>query len=415
MDLALTACSPGAAQDPQRLPWINGLRGLAILGVMWHHAFFSYFRYGHGSADVPLWLNAIASSGWLGVNLFFFLSGFVLYLPYAQRRRTFNDPGERRAFFARRLARLYPLYTLFWLVVVLACLAKALPTPGLLGLAVVYGLVVYPASPMTFMPPGCPQLWSIGIEFWFSATFPLLAAGRIRWSGLLPIVLVAAFSCRALGHLSDTGQVVMDLLNPLSDSLFGRLDDFVLGMFASHLFARGSFVAGRPWWFALATILWAGVMALWWARSNGLVHPAAVAPANLMLTTGLLLALPTIIEGRSLVSRALLNSGLQLLGMMSYSLYLWHSLVFDLCHARDGLAPSALLYALLPVLILSWITYRYVECRGVASWRQIVPPSMSEAWDRLRSYPARAVEQLAPRTHAVAQRIARTKTSRRVR
>jgi peptidoglycan/LPS O-acetylase OafA/YrhL len=415
MDLALTACSPGAAQDPQRLPWINGLRGLAVLGVMWHHAFFAYFRYGHGSADVPLWLNAIASSGWLGVNLFFFLSGFVLYLPYAQGRRTFDDPGERRAFFARRLARLYPLYTLFWLVVVLACLPKALPTPGLLGLTVVYGLVVYPATPMTFMPPGCPQLWSIGIEFWFSGTFPLVAAGRIHWSVLLPIVLVTAFVCRALGHSSDTGQALLDLLNPLSDSLFGRLDDFALGMFASHLFARGSFVAGRPWWLALAAILWAGVIALWWARSNGLVHPAAVAPANLMLTTGLLLALPTIIAGRSLVSHALLNSGLQLLGMMSYSLYLWHSLVFDLCEARDGLTPLAFLCALLPVLILSWITYRYVECRGVASWRQIVPPGLPRAWERLQSSTARGVQHSARRLQAVAQRIAGAKTSRRVR
>ncbi|RQS08467.1 acyltransferase family protein [Burkholderia sp. Bp8991] len=71
-----------------RLAEINGLRGIAILAVVWHRLSFVLVptppRLWGTPTELVLW------NGWMGVNLFFILSGFVLYLPYAAGKRSFT-------------------------------------------------------------------------------------------------------------------------------------------------------------------------------------------------------------------------------------------------------------------------------------------------------------------------------------
>jgi peptidoglycan/LPS O-acetylase OafA/YrhL len=80
------------------VPLLNGLRGLAVLGVVWQHLFWIFNVPGTRPLEIG-WLtlagNPLASNGWMGVNLFFFCSGFVLYLPYCTGRRRFAAPEDR--------------------------------------------------------------------------------------------------------------------------------------------------------------------------------------------------------------------------------------------------------------------------------------------------------------------------------
>jgi peptidoglycan/LPS O-acetylase OafA/YrhL len=82
--------------ETQQLPGLDGLRGLAILPVIWHHA-------------TPRLLPGILGKGAVGVDLFFALSGFLITTLLLRERRT---TGQIRllAFYARRSLRIFPLY-----------------------------------------------------------------------------------------------------------------------------------------------------------------------------------------------------------------------------------------------------------------------------------------------------------------
>src|SRR4051794_18365339 len=93
---------PRTPRPPLRA--LTGLRFVAALQVLLYHV------YAPGSASAPGWVRALAGSGYVGVGLFFVLSGFVLAYNYLEPM----EAGEvsPREFWAARLARIYPVYLL---------------------------------------------------------------------------------------------------------------------------------------------------------------------------------------------------------------------------------------------------------------------------------------------------------------
>ena len=98
--------------EPDRLPVLDGLRGIAILLVM-----FIHFTERNVSAGVANSIyTQVAGVGWVGVDLFFVLSGFLITGLLLDAKRA---PHYFRNFYARRTLRIFPLYyacLLFWLV-----------------------------------------------------------------------------------------------------------------------------------------------------------------------------------------------------------------------------------------------------------------------------------------------------------
>src|SRR5262245_44918575 len=195
---------------------LDGLRGIAILMVMVHRF---WPRTGVGvAADV-------AGAGWIGVDLFFVISGFLIA---GILLGTKGDPGYFRNFYARRALRILPLYYLFVIGVFVAFahnaefLARAgspfwylvhlgnVPE-GLLGLNTPYWIA---------------PVWSLAIEEQFYLTFPLLVwlLDRRRMTILLVGMIALAPIIRLVTMLALPGSERVQYLFTLC-----RIDTIAVG------------------------------------------------------------------------------------------------------------------------------------------------------------------------------------------
>src|SRR5260370_3776566 len=97
---------------------LDGLRGAAILLILYDHLFWSNSQSGNRFFD---FLNQVRDSSWVGVNLFFALSGFLITGILFE---TLHDSNYFRTFYARRALRIFPLY--YGFLFVLLALTKPL-------------------------------------------------------------------------------------------------------------------------------------------------------------------------------------------------------------------------------------------------------------------------------------------------
>lgn len=113
-----------------RVPELDGVRGLAIIFVLVFHIFTDYPKH----FDIPVYsiIARVANMGWSGVDIFFVLSGFLIT---SILLRTKNDPGYFKKFYGRRILRIFPLYyvTITFLFIAMPWLdpAKAASTQAL--------------------------------------------------------------------------------------------------------------------------------------------------------------------------------------------------------------------------------------------------------------------------------------------
>lgn len=398
---------PGSTSSPSsppraaagRLAGVDGLRAAAALWVvLFHVRVFS-------TAHLPFApLDFFARSGSTGVSLFLVLSGFCLYLPFAGGRQARFKAG---AFFVRRARRLLPAYY----VSIGLALALNLVGGGALGFGpmsvgdVAWQLgthltLIHTLFPSTFYALN-GAYWSLGLEWQLYLALPLLIVGMRRF-GLAP-TLVAAIGVNvvyrvALALIASQGLVHSALLQTvvLPNLLPGRWAEFVLGMVAAELYARGA-VDRMP---ALAGYAWIPMMGLAVLADRLPVSHLAYGTAFAMLVVAVL-------KERSLVGRLFSWRPLVGLGIMSYSLYLVHQPIIQaaahVLRFDAHLGPTATfgaLVALLPaVLAVAWALFVLVERYTLTSKPVEVTGVVSAVlFPRLR--PARKPAQVPAETPA---------------
>ncbi len=163
MGAALEQYSIGAAtMNKSRLTNVDVLRGVASIAVCWFHLTNTY------AEDSPL--RASGSYGWLGVEIFFVLSGFII--PYAMSTGEYTLKAGWKTFLGKRLARIEPPYLASIALVVALWYASSLapgfrgaPPPNvfsaqtLLHIGYLNGIAGYPWLNVVY--------WSLAIEFQF--------------------------------------------------------------------------------------------------------------------------------------------------------------------------------------------------------------------------------------------------------
>jgi peptidoglycan/LPS O-acetylase OafA/YrhL len=323
---------------------------------------------------------SLLPGGFLGVDVFFVLSGFVITRTLAARTAPAGKalaPGAFLLdFYRRRVQRLVPaLLACVLITALLSCLVIPDPAPALrTGLAALFGvsnLQLQAASTDYFSSEAAlnpfTQTWSLGVEEQFYLVYPLLALllgvgrsrGRLPRRFLLTLLAIAVLSLGAFLVAGRTDPSAAYLLTHL------RLWELAGGCLLVPLEPRAArWTAGRA---GRRRLAWAGgvaliaLLGLGAVPERGLVGstPAAVL-ATMVLITALQPGLP--------IQRGLAHPWLRHIGQISYPLYLWHWSVISLARWSVGTEGRVVPVLLLVMLGAAEASHRWLETplrRGV--------------------------------------------------
>jgi peptidoglycan/LPS O-acetylase OafA/YrhL len=175
----------------KHIPALDGIRGLAILLVLYHHLFWSNPHSGNRIFD---FLNAIRGSAFVGVNLFFALSGFLItgiLLDTVTTQKFF------KTFYARRTLRIFPLYYGVLLVLLLLTRPLHFVWSGWQYFYLTYtaNLVLWQRGPLILPGTSINHFWSLQVEEQFYLIWPLIIY-RVR--SLRSLIRLSVVICIAV-------------------------------------------------------------------------------------------------------------------------------------------------------------------------------------------------------------------------
>ncbi len=328
-----------------RIPALDGLRGVAVVAVIAFHADLTW-----------------ASGGFLGVDMFFVLSGFLI-TSLLRSEHTSNGAVSLRGFWSRRARRLLPALGFLCLGILAFGLVYS-DHPSLsglrgdmlssLGYVANWHFIAQGGSYFgAFAPSPLQHLWSLAIEEQFYLLWPLafLVVVRLR----RPAVFVGAAAAVSAVLMA----VTVDGANPS------------VAYYGTHTHAHGlllgaalAFVTIRPSrWLSRAGVVAAWAMLLcvvWFDGTSVWVYRGGLFAFELLTVVVIAACLqprPTV------VTRTLAWRPLRAVGLVSYGLYLWHWPVFVLVDGQlVGITGSPLLALQVTITVaLTLFSYFVIE------------------------------------------------------
>lgn len=339
------------------IPFVDGLRFLAIMPVVIQHASERLVKYHVVTVSPGLESQAhfLLSRGAIGVFIFFALSGFILSLPFADTTRPFSY----KSYLGRRLTRLEPPF-IFWMTLfgLILLIRSAMPVNELAGhwLASLFYSHTLVYGEFSIINP---VAWSLEVEIQYYLLAPFIAQcyfrqkdAYFRRSGLIIFLVLFLVWQHALGwHLF-----------PLKASLLGQLQHFLIGMLMADLYKNETDWVQKKQliWDFLAPVALL-VMAYTWTEELGKTLLMNAALAVLFLST---------FKGKYF-PRFLSLKWLTIIGGMCYTIYLIHLPLLEMLYSFidsfghstswSGQLSISLLIALPVILLSSMIAYKVVE------------------------------------------------------
>ncbi len=310
-----------------RLGVLDGMRGVAVLLVLWYHVWeISWLQ-------APWhWLEFVPETGFIGVHLFFFLSGFVISYPFLRAQAADQPLPTWRHFYWRRFMKIMPSYVLS-IVVAYAIGYAATVRWGTTPLQeiVTHLLFIHTWWQNTYGSIN-GVLWTLAVEVEFYAIFPLVWFFFRRAPWITAGVMIAiALAWRAFtAHCCFTTTFTM-----YSENLPGYIDIFATGMICALLFVRtGHRVRASRFNLASIAIALAGWVALAILLQNIYgyrLHPNWEEAGQIWTRALYGLSFAAIAYGSLCAPRwfeiVLANPPLRFLAIISYNLYLYHQMI----------------------------------------------------------------------------------------
>lgn len=371
---ASPAVAHGAVLRPTgEIPGLTALRFPAAAAVVLYH-FRGYL------AVVAPGLAAPLSAGWLGVDVFFILSGFILTYNYVGSLRVLSWRGYGQ-FLVRRFARIYPVH-IFTIFVFLALLAVGAPGRALVpaalfpwadlpaNLALVQGWPVEGWSRIDGLTWNFPS-WSLSAEWFVYLLFPLAV-------GALAAVRSARLAVAGAALALALELVLAGPFEPNPPALLRIACEFALGCFLARLFLLRGTADARKWAIVAAVSLSVAVIAVAFFIPDG---------------DGRLFVMPLFGLGIFALASAWRPGALSrpltvlvFLGQISYALYMLHAILFRVAlqllppAGFAALGPAGRAAALLGGVVLlggsAVATYLFVERPARDGIRRVVGAGM---------------------------------------
>lgn len=338
---AATAAAEPAPAARQRafLPALEGMRGLAALGVLLTHVAFQT-----GATAIPV-LGRLLERFDMAVAVFFALSGFLLWRPHALAARGQAEAPTLGYYLRHRVARIVPAY---WVVVcaVLLLVPAAADTAGLqVWLSNLLLLQVF--VPLT-LTDGLTQMWSLSVEVAFYIVLPLLAWLLHRLRGRAARARVPAVL--ALGLIS-LGWNFIPVPTPdaihADNWLPAYLPWFAGGMLLAELLCderRASWrrILGRQWsmWAVASTAFVASATDMGGVAGLTRAEPwQYAAKMGLGAVIGFALLAPLVLGPADRTHRWLTSAPAAMAGRWSYGIFIWHLAVLSVIFPVFGIMP----------------------------------------------------------------------------
>ncbi len=330
-------------------PEIDGLRAVAVLPVILFHAGFAPF-----------------SGGYVGVDVFFVISGYLITSILLKDLSTGTFTLTR--FYERRARRILPALFLIFMVSTIAAWILLLPDEmkdftGSLAAATTFWSNIYFwqgsgyfGGPAELKP--LLHTWSLGVEEQYYILFPLflmLAWGLGRKK--IIIILASLFGLSLIGaHLG-----ALNGSNGVFFLLPTRMWELLLGIFAAFYLARTDIKQlSKPVNEALGLAGLAMILAAVFLFDENTPTPGL---PLLLPTLGALLIILCGQDKNTLIYKVLSFTPLVWIGLISYSAYLWHQplLAFARHYTYEDTPPWLLGALCLATLPLSYLSWRFVE------------------------------------------------------
>jgi peptidoglycan/LPS O-acetylase OafA/YrhL len=358
---------PKVAADHSRVPELDGIRAIAIWMVLIVHIFYGWDPSNYNFRPIPGFVMLVIGHGWLGVDLFFILSGFLISGILLDSK---ERPHYFRNFYARRFLRIMPLY--FAVVLVFfVCYSHhkdyfILSTLFAANLANLFNIGV---------PHGPGVLWSLAVEEHFYLLWPLLVYLLDRRKLTILAISIVVLTPVARGIAVAHG---MSIDNAVYSYSWFRFDGLALGALMA-MWVRSSYADPRNSFRLAGLLVGLAVVMTIIGVPFGILRAQSVLGTALRFTQAqfpfasfLLVAL--MLQGTRLTA-GLRSPIARLSGSLSYSVYLIHLAIGDgyQTTARHfGLRPSVVFGSLGEILVrgvfiilasfgIAMLTKKYLE------------------------------------------------------